>query len=212
MMSLLAIRCVRLPLAFAAVLVSWTGSAQERPDITGAWTLNPALTTSAAQSGGGERSPFDGRRSPIGGGPAGFGGVGRSPGATGGYSGGRADAEDAAKAREGVRLAMITHDRLTIVRQGNSYVVTGGRGAPERWTPNGKAFKSESGALTIETRIKWDGPVLVVERKFEGGVRATDRYSVSGHPRQLVIASKIENKTIPGERDRIFQRVYDLEP
>jgi hypothetical protein len=185
-------------------------SAQERADITGVWKLNPVLTTSAGQGGASER-PFGGRRAPLGGGPTGMGGVGRSPGASGGYSGGGVDPEDAAKAREGVRLAMLTSERLTIVRDGKSYLVTDAQGAPQRWTADGKRSTSEQGALTVETRIKWDGPVLVVERKFEGGVKATDRYSVSGSPRQLLIASKIENKTIPGERDRTLQRVYDLQ-
>lgn len=199
---------VRLAALTVALLVT-TAHAQDRPDLSGSWKLNADLTTSTGQNPASTRSTFDGRRSPIGGGPGGLGGVGRSPGATGAYGSGGADPEDAAKAREAVRLAMLTPEQLTIVREGNGFRVTDGDAAFERWSPSGKAVKSEEGALTVETRVKWDGSELVVERKFEGGVKATDRYAVTTSPRQLVIISKIENKTIRGERDRTFKRVYD---
>jgi hypothetical protein len=186
--------------------------AQDRADITGVWKLNADLTTAARQEGASDRPSYGERRAPLGGGPAGMGGVGRGPATGGGYSGGgRADPEDVAKAREGLRLAMLTSDELTIVRKGNAYVVTDANGASHTWTTDGKTTKSEVGALTVETRIKWDGPALVVERKFEGGVKATDRYTVSGNPRKLLIASKVQNTKIPGDRDRTFQTVYDLQ-
>jgi hypothetical protein len=181
--------------------------AQARADLAGVWKLNADLSTSGAQAAS-ERAGIGERRAPLGGG---IGGVGRGPAVSGGYSGsgGRADPEDLAKAREGLRLASLTPDRLTIVLKGETFVVTDGNAVSQTWTPNGKTTTSEIGALTVETKIKWDGPALVIERKFEGGVKATDRYTVSGNPRHLVVASKIEK--IPGERDRTFQRIYDLQ-
>jgi hypothetical protein len=207
---------VRTSLMWSAALLLAAGAwsvphAQDRAELEGVWKLNPERTTSAGQ-GTIERPPFGDRRTPLGGGPAGMGGVGRGPASTGASSGGgRADPEDMAKAREGLRLAMITSERLTIVRDGKLYVVTDAQGGSQKWTADGKTSTSEIGALTVETKAKWDGSALVVERKFEGGVKATDRYTVAGNPKQLVIASKIENKKIPGERDRTFQRVYDLQ-
>lgn len=202
-------RLVVLVIAAAATLA--LSSAQDRADLTGVWKLNVDQTTTASQGAATDRPSYGDRRVPLGGGPAGMGGVGHGPATAGGYSGGRADPEDLAKAREGLRLAMLTPERLTIVRKGNAYVVTDANGTSNTLTADGKTTSSEAGALTVETKSKWDGPVLVVERKFEGGVKSTDRYTVSGNPRRLVIASKIQSTKIPGDRERTFHRVYDLQ-
>jgi hypothetical protein len=112
-----------------------------------------------------------------------------------------------AKAREGVRLASLVPAKLTIVRDAASLVVTDAAGVSSRLTP-GKTEKTEMGALTIEAKAHWDGTTLVVERKFEGGVKATERYSLSAD-RRLSIVSKIDNTTVAGERARTVHRVYD---
>jgi hypothetical protein len=182
---------------------------QQRVDLTGEWTLNAELSGQATERSRDERAA-PGRRSPVGGSgmPIGGTGGGRAPGGMGGgYGGG--NTEEIAKAREAIRLAMLTPARLTIVAAANGFTVTDEDGVSQKWIPDGRTTKSESGALTVETKVKWDDRSLVVERKFEGGVKVTDRYTVTGAPRQLVIASKIENSRIPGERDRTFQRVYD---
>jgi hypothetical protein len=151
------------------------------------------------------------------GGGGGMGGGGRGPGGMGGggFGGGggggnRPDPEEMAKTREAVRLATFRPDRLTIVRHDTGFVVTDGEGVSYTLTPDGKTTKSEVGALTVETKAKWDTSALEVERKFEGGVKVTDRYWVTDAPRQLVIASKLENGKMGGDRARAFQRVYDL--
>jgi hypothetical protein len=183
-----------------------SAAAQARPDLSGAWTLNEELTARArAQQVGAEVSL--GRRIPI----AGTGGpVGGGRGPTDVNSGGgRRNPEETAKAREGVRLASLVPAKLTVVRDGASLVVTDGAGMSSRLTPN-RTEKSELGALTVEAKAHWDGTTLVVERKFEGGVKTTDRYSVSADPRRLSIVSKIENKSVPGERARTVHRVYNV--
>ena len=179
-------------------------AAQARPDLSGAWTLNEELTARArAQQL--EAEPNLGRRIPIGGsGPI---GGGRGPTDVNG-GGGRRNPEEAAKAREGVRLASLVPAKLTIARDGSSLVVTDAAGVSSRLTPS-RTEKSELGALTVEAKARWDGTTLVVERKFEGGVKTTDRYSVSADPRRLAIVSKIENTSVPGERARTVHRVYD---
>jgi hypothetical protein len=179
--------------------------AQERPDFTGVWTLNRDLTTRPGQHGE-DRGSSTGRRTPVGGSGMPMGG-GRGPGAMGGgYGGARANPEEMAKAREAARLAMLMPERLTIVRDKETIVLTDDDGISSKLTADGKTTKSALGALKVETKAKWDGDVLLVERKFEAGVKVTDRYSVTGTPRRLTIASRIENNKMPA---RTFQRVYD---
>lgn len=179
---------------------------QTRPDFSGVWTLNDELTARArAQQV--ESEPSLGRRIPIGGSGGPVGG-GRGPTDVN-SGGGRRSPEEMAKAREGVRLASLVPAKLTIVRDGASLVVTDAAGVSLRLTP-GKTEKTEMGALTVEARAHWDGTTLVVERKFEGGVKTSERYSQSVEPRRLAIVSKIENTTVAGERARTVHRVYDL--
>jgi hypothetical protein len=186
-------------------------------DLTGAWKLNPELTQRPdhEREGG---MPTQGHR---GGGraPGGMGGMGggRGPGGMGGgsgYGGGggnrSGDPEAMARTREAMRLATLMPDRLTIVREDNTFVLTDGEGVTQKLTPDGKGVKSEVGALKVETKSKWDEAVLVVERKFDGGVKVTDRYWTTENPKQLVVASKIENSQMSGGRERAFQRVYDV--
>lgn len=182
-----------------------SAAAQGRPDVTGTWSLNDELT-GRARAQQVEAEPNIGRRIPIGGSGGPVGG-GRGP-VDVHSGGGRRNPEELAKAREGVRLASLAPAKLTIVRDGTTLVVTDSGGLSSRLTP-GRTEKSEIGALTVETKARWDDATLVVERKFEGGVKATDRYSMSVEPRRLVIVSKIENTEVPGERARTVQRVYD---
>jgi hypothetical protein len=195
------------------------GDTAQRADFTGEWKLNAELTErpSRPQEGGFTR----GRSGGAGGGgiqlPGGLGGMGggrRGPGGGGGGLGeggdSRPNPEDMARVREGIRLATLIPDRLTIVRADNGFIVTDDDGVSHKLIPDGKTAKSESGAVKIETKVKWDEAVLVVERKFEGGVKATDRYWVTESPRQLVIATKVEGQRMTGDRARGHQRVYDL--
>ena len=192
-----------LVMGSAAALV-----AQERPDVSGSWKLNHDLTA-LARAQEIEREPNIGRRLPVGGSgsPMGMGGGGRGP--TDVSSGSRRTSEELSKAREGVRLASLVPERLTIAKDGKTFVVTDPAGVTQRLTPDGKATKSEIGALTIDTKAKWDGATLVVERKFEGGVKANDRYSFTAEPRRLVIVTKVEDTSAVGDRPRTLHRVYD---
>jgi hypothetical protein len=199
-------RAVTVLAAVVALTASVSISAQERPDFPGSWTLNADLTARArAQEIASE--PNLGRRLPIGGSgaPVGMGGGGRGPTDV---SGGRRNSEEMAKAREGMRLASLAPEKLTIVRDGTTLVVTDASGLVTRLTP-GKTEKSEIGALTVEIKARWERATLVVDRKFEGGVKTTDRYSLTSDPRRLEIVSKIENTAALGERARTLHRVYD---
>src|SRR3954465_13146837 len=116
-------------------------------DLTGAWKLNPELTqrpdrendqVSQGRRGGGG----GGGRAP--GGMGGMGGGGRGPGGVGGGGdggsggGSRSNPEAMAKTREAMRLAMLMPDRLTIVREDNTFVLTDGAGVSQKIHPDGK--------------------------------------------------------------------------
>jgi hypothetical protein len=212
-------------LGFISAIVLLAGSVakmQSPPhaDLTGAWKLNSELTQQPNRerdAGTPTQGHRGGGRAPGGGGMGGMGG-GRGPGGMGGggYGGGggggthSGDPEAMARTREAMRLAMLMPDRLTIVHEDNTFVLTDGEGVTQKLTPDGKGVKSEVGALKVETKSKWDEAVLVVERKFDGGVKITERYWVTENPKQLVVGSKIENSQMGGNRDRAFQRVYDV--
>ena len=70
--------------------------------------------------------------------------------------------------------------------------------------------RSSAGAIKVETKAKWAGATLVVERKFDAGVTITERYVMTASPRRLTIAAKLENSRLRGDRTRTFERVYDL--
>jgi hypothetical protein len=200
---------ITFPVAIVVMASAMSVAAQDRPDISGTWRLNHDLTAQA-RAHEIEREPNIGRRLPVGasGSPMGMGGGGgRGPTDTG--SGSRRSSEELAKAREGLRLASLVPDRLTIARDGKTFVVTDPAGVTQRLTPDGKTTKSEIGALTIDAKAKWEGATLVVERKFEGGVKAQERYSFTADPRRLVIVTKVEDTSAVGDRARTLHRVYD---
>ncbi|HET7219774.1 MAG TPA: hypothetical protein VFJ02_17075 [Vicinamibacterales bacterium] len=184
--------------------------AQARPDFSGAWTLNADLTERPLQSGG-EGGSTMARRTPVGGSGAPVGG-GRGPGTLGdNYGGSRDNSDEIARAREAARLAMLIPDRLTIAVDRETIVVTDGEGVAQKLTTDGKPSRSAAGAIKVETRAKWEGATLVVERKFDAGVKITERYSLTAAPRRLTIAAKLENSKLRSNRTRTFQRVYEAQ-
>jgi hypothetical protein len=183
--------------------------AQERPDFSGAWTLNAELTVRPGQSAG-EGGPGVARRTPIGGSGAPLG-SGRGPAPLGdSYGGARGNEDEMARAREAARLAMLIPDRLTIAAGRDTIVITDGEGVSQKLTTNGKPTRSSAGAIKVETKAKWEGATLVVERKFDAGVKITERYAMTATPRRLRVAAKLENSTLRGDRIRTFERVYDI--
>jgi len=115
-----------------------------------------------------------------------------------------------ARAREAARLAMLIPDRLTIAAGRDTIVITDGEGVSQKLTTNGKPTRSSAGAIKVETKAKWEGATLVVERKFDAGVKITERYAMTATPRRLTVAAKLENSTLRGDRIRTFERVYDI--
>ena len=190
--------------AFASAAATATLAQSDRLDLAGVWRLNAELTQLPAPGSTAERAM--GPRAPVGSSGAPLGG-GRGP-TSAGYGGSRSSPDDAARTREAIRLALLTHATLTITAADRSLVIADESGRSRTLTPDNKVAKSQAGALTVESKARWSDGALVVERKYEGDVKLTERYTVGGTPRRLTIAARLES---PGERDRSFQRVYDAE-
>src|SRR5919108_429074 len=108
----------------------------------------PARTAQAELRSLEDRAAIAGRRAPIGGsGPVGMGASGRSPGSMGpsDYPSSRGNAEEIAKAREAMRIAMLVPERLTIVRDETGFTVTDAQGVANKLRTDGKAVRSEAG-------------------------------------------------------------------
>jgi len=197
--ALLAFVCA----TFAAAVTTPLPAQSDRPNLAGVWRLNAELTQLPAPGSTAERAM--GPRAPVGSSGAPLGG-GRGPTSVGGGS--RSSPDDTARTREAIRLALLTHTTLTITAADRSIVMTDESGRSRTLTPDNKVTESKAGALTVESRARWDDRTLVVERKYEGDVKLTERYTIGGTPRRLTIAARLES---PGERARSFQRVYDAD-
>jgi hypothetical protein len=122
----------------------------------------------------------------------------------------RSDVDELARVREAIREAMEPASRLTIVRKEDSLIVTGGDGRSRTIRTDGKKTKEETAyGLKVETSARWEPPFLIVERRFDGGVRVTEQYSVLNEPRQLVIYSTIETDGRKGDQALKTRRVFD---
>jgi len=175
------------------------GAEPSTPDLTGAWKYNADLSL----------TPKD-RSTPS------NPGAGSSPGANpagraSGGEGARPNPEHMAKMREALRNATEASERLTIVRKENAFVITDGDGRSWSFVPDGRKVKGETPVgLKVETTAWWEAPLLIVERRFDGGVSVTDQYTLLTDPRQLVIMSIVETDRMKGDQAIRVRRVYDV--
>jgi len=181
--------------------------APARPDLTGTWVLNRELTDRVGTGTAPEDADRGGRRAPPGGGMGGPGGMGgrgggmRGPGAGGGMP----DREEMERRRSAMDAAMRVPSRLIIVNGESGLVVTDEEGVSMRIPVEGKKDTGAVNGVPFETTSKWEGAALRVERKFKGGLKVVDHYSVAGEARLLTVTSKIEG----GRGGRTVSRVYD---
>lgn len=206
MKAIKAMRTMRTAVVLGMWILLSGGSAaagaQERAALVGGWTLNPTLTAQAGRRAVEDRAAIAGRRAPLGGGPVGVGGSGRQPTDTSTAS--RRDSDESIKAREAMRLAALASERIAVAADTRSLVLIDASGLTQKLALDNKPSTSQIGALTVETRARWDNAAIVVERKFEGGVKVTDRYTIRDQT-YLVIDSKIDSS----QGDRHVQRIYD---
>ena len=197
---------------------SLSGQTDARPDITGTWTLNRDLSGPSGRSGSHDGGSDDeGRHSPRGGGmgrPGGGapGGMGGRGGGSGGRGGGEMpDHEAMERTRAAMEAVMRKSARLIIVRTDTGYLVTDDDGVSMRIPVQGKKDTGAVNGAPFETTTKWEEEKLRVERKFKGGLKVTDYYSVAGEPRALTVTSTIEGGHMRGAPPPL-NRVYKLEP
>ena len=213
--------CFR-PITIAAVAGLLAGPAVIRiasqsvaaPDLTGTWVLNPALSDKPGQGGGpagdpgggGHRGPGGGMGRPgggMGGGGMGGGGMG---GQGGGFGGEMPNREDMERMRAAMDAVTRTPARLIIVKGDPGLIVTDDEGVSTRLALNGSKETGAINGVPFESTTKWENGKLRVEKKFKGGLKVTELYSVSSDPRLLTVSSKIEGGRGGG---RTMNRVYD---
>jgi hypothetical protein len=181
------------------------------PDLTGTWVLSRDLSDKPGQGGdrdgggGGGRRPGGGGMGRPGGGMGGMGG-GRGGGLGGG--GGMPDREEMERMRAAMQAVVRAPERLIIVKADPGLVVTDEEGVSTRLALDGSKETGAVNGVTFESATKWEDGKLRVERKFKGGLKLVETYSVSVDPRLLTVAARIEGGRMGGA-GRTTNRVYE---
>ena len=140
---------------------------------------------------------------PGGGGMGGYGGGGY--GGRGG-GGGMPNPEDMERMRGAMEAVLHAPARLIIVKGEQGLVVTDDEGVSTRLALDGSKETGAINGVPFETTTKWEEGKLRVEKKFKGGLKLIELYSVSSDPRMLTVSLKTEGGRGGG---RTIKRVYD---
>jgi hypothetical protein len=116
--------------------------------------------------------------------------------------------EDTEAMRAAMDAATRTATRLIIVKSDTGLIVTDEEGVSTRIPLDGRMETGAANGVPFETTAKWEDARLRVERKFKGGLKVIEYYSLSSDPRLLTIVSKPEGGRMPGG-GRTVTRVYD---
>ncbi len=171
-----------------AVLPSCSGSSEpvtvQPPDLKGSWVLNAAESEDPrAQMRGGSRGGSRG---------GGRGGRGGGMGGTDQMLGG---------AMEAAKVLKITQDDSTVT------IVDADQNRRVLY-PDGRTIEREvRGGRKFETKTRWKGEKLVVDRKMEGGAKITETFERKEDGR-LHVKVKVSGGRMRGSLE--FRRVYDL--
>ncbi len=171
-----------------AVLPSCSGSSEpvtvQPPDLKGSWVLNAAESEDPrAQMRGASRGGSRG---------GGRGGRGGGMGGTDQMLGG---------AMEAARVLKITQDDSTVT------IVDADQNRRVLY-PDGRTIEREvRGGRKFETKTRWKGEKLVVERKMDGGAKITETFERKEDGR-LHVKVKVSGGRMRGSLE--FRRVYDL--
>ena len=199
-------------------IAAWNGTglaAQNRSaaDLTGTWVLNADLSDRPGQRRGeqtgrpegGRRGPGGGGRGGPGGGMGGFGGRGGGRGAPGRDMPNRDEME---RMRAAMTAATRAPARLIIVTGEPGLIITDEEGVSTRLSLTGNKETGAVNGVPFESTTKWEDGKLRVEKKFKGGLKVVELYSVSSEPRLLTVSSKIDGGGTRGG-GRQMHRVYD---
>jgi len=189
------------------------GQAAQRPDLSGRWTYNAAQSNSPGDmmqsgdtAGGEQRGGGGGGRRGGGFGGGGRGGFGGRGGYRGGGGGGGMSAEQRARMRQTVQLALNAPATLTIAATDSTMLLTADTGTALLVYTDGRKFKqSVEGGGDVEIKGRWQGYDFVLERKVSGGGKVTEDYLKSQDGKQLYVIVSVDGL----RRSLEFRRVYD---
>jgi hypothetical protein len=183
------------------------------PDLTGTWVLNtdlsdrPGQGAQGTEGGGGRRGPGGGGMGRPGGGMGGYGGgMGGRGGGMGGRGGDMPNPEEMERMRAAMDAVRRAPTRLIIVKGETGLIVTDDEGVSTRLALDGSRETGAINGVPFETMTKWEEGKLRVEKKFKGGLKLIELYSVSSDPRMLTVSLKTEGGRGGG---RTMKRVYD---
>jgi hypothetical protein len=192
-----------------------TQAGSDNPRITGKWVLNQEQSDDpqAAFQGpmpGGRGDMREGRDRPPGGPPSG----GQQPGGRppGGQrpGGARPGGGDPEQMRQTMQKLMQASAALNIVQDDSTVTIVGIEGSRVVLYPDGRKLDYlVEGAGNVETRANWIDGRLVVERRLEGGARATQTYELASEGRQMHIRVRLEGSQLPAPVE--FRQVYELQ-
>ena len=95
-----------------------------------------------------------------------------------------------------------------IVQDDSTLTLTSVEGTSLVFYPDGRTVERViEGAGKVETKTRWKGEKLVVERRIGDATRVTSTYELASEGRQLRIKVKIDNDRM--QRSMEFLRVYD---
>ena len=134
------------------------------------------------------------------------GGMGGRGGGMGGRGGDRPNPEEMERMRAAMDAVRRAPTRLIIVKGETGLIVTDDEGVSTRLALDGSRETGAINGVPFETMTKWEEGKLRVEKKFKGGLKLIELYSLSSDPRMLTVSLKTEGGRGGG---RTMKRVYD---
>lgn len=176
-------------------------------DLAGTWVLDQK-TTSAE-----EKPPDNEGRGGRSGLPGGFGGGFSGGGGMGFGPSGPPDRAKIERQRRITQAELAPPRQIVITAADAQLVVTADDERPETLVPDGKKHLRLTGDGEINTTTTWGDGLLVTERHYDEGIKATRTYHVGpaeGGGRQLVVTLKLEGGHMPKKMPELM-RVYLLQ-
>jgi hypothetical protein len=116
--------------------------------------------------------------------------------------------EEMERQRAVIEAVMRPPQRLILVKSETGLVLTDEEGVSVRIPLDGKKETGALNGVPFETTAKWDEGRLRLERKFKGGLKLVEQYSLPADSRQMTVTSKVEGGRMP-EGARAIKRTYD---
>lgn len=204
----LALLVGMVPAAYATGIET-AEQAGDVSQLVGVWILNRDLSTAPGRGGSAPTPGVGGGRRPGSGGSGGRGGFpgGGRRGAGSGTP--RLDPERMQAMQTVMRDLMETSEKLNIVMQDDTVIITSADGRVQRLKADGRRVeqKAANGLVSLTRRTRWDDNALVTEVELENGPKIVQTYTRSEGGSQLLITVKLERPR--GEQPIEIKRVYD---